>query len=129
MRFFKRKKGSKYFNKKTVIDGIKFDSKKEAKRYGELKALADKGKIGYLNDKVEIVPGLKVHVPFILQDSFKDKNKKTHRPIRYEADFFYFDFATGEWIAEDVKGYRTDIYRLKKKLFMKKYPEINFIES
>ncbi len=108
----------KYNAKKTVVDGIKFDSRKEAERYKELKALERVGKI----DMLELQPR------FELQESFKHKGK-TIRKIEYVADFLYRDLSTLELVVEDVKGVKTDVYKIKKKLFLKHYGnEYKFVE-
>lgn len=101
---------SKYYSKKATIYGIKFDSKKEAKRYTELKLLLDAGKI----------KDLELQKVFILQDKFK-LNGKTRRQITYKADFTYITTSDDKLHVEDVKGFKTDVYRLKKKLFEYKY--------
>lgn len=106
---------SKLGNKKTVLDGIKFDSKAEGRRYLELKMLLNAGKI----QDLELQP------EFVLQEKFKYKGK-TERAIIYRADFKYTE--DGETIYEDVKGHKTEIYRLKRKLLLKKFPDINFVE-
>lgn len=94
---------SKYHNTKTEIDGIIFDSKKEAKRYKELLLL----------QKAGIITDLKRQVPYTLIPSF-NLNKKKYRPMTYKADFVYKE--NNKEVVEDVKGMRTDIYQLKKKL-------------
>lgn len=99
---------SKYKNKKVVVDNILFDSKKEANYYTKLKILRDAGKIS----------GLRLQEKFILQPSFK-LNGKTYRAITYVADFVYKD-DKGMHVV-DTKGYRTETYKIKKKLFMKKF--------
>lgn len=108
---------SKYKNKKTQIDMYVFDSAKEAKRYKELKLLEMAGEISNL----ELQPR------FLLQESFK-KNGKTYRKIEYVADFKYIE--KGKTIVEDVKGLQTDVFKIKHKLFEKKYPalELRIIE-
>ena len=111
----KYQKKHKYNAKKIVIDGIEFDSKKEGKRYQELKMLEKAGKI----------KDLKLQPKFLLQESFKYKGK-TQRAIFYIADFEYIK--DGKRIVEDVKGVKTDVYKLKKKLFLKKYPDVIFKE-
>ena len=100
----------KYNAKKTAVDGITFDSKKEATRYRELKALERVGKI----DRLELQPR------FVLMDGFRYEGKAI-RKIEYVADFLYRDLSTCELIVEDVKGVKTDVYKLKKKLFLKHY--------
>lgn len=92
------KKKHKYNARKTVVDGIVFDSKKEADRYIKLKLLA----------RAEKIMDLKHPYPF----PFYIGNKMI---FSYWADFEYF-LPTGERIVEDVKGYKTPVYRLKKKL-------------
>lgn len=98
-------KQNKYHNKKIMVDDIKFDSKKEARRYNELKLL----------EKAGIIKNLQRQVKFELQPSFK-YNNKTIRAINYIADFVYKK--NGELIVEDVKGIRTDVYKLKKKMLL-----------
>ena len=100
----------KYNAKKIVVDGIKFDSKKEAARYEVLKGLELVGKI----DRLELQPR------FVLMDGFRYEGKAV-RKIEYVADFLYRDLSTCELIVEDVKGVKTDVYKLKKKLFLKHY--------
>jgi hypothetical protein len=103
-------KQNKYKNTKIEIDNIKFDSKREANRYLELKKLERIGKIICL----------KLQEPFMLQQGYEINGKKV-KPIYYIADFIYIDPETAETIVEDVKGIRTEVYRLKKKLFEYKY--------
>ena len=104
---------NKYHNKKTVVDNIKFDSKLEANRYSELKLLERAGEIF----------DLKLQPRFLLQPNFKYKGK-THRKIEYVADFEYI--CNGQVIVEDVKGVKTEVFKLKEKLLLYKYPKINF---
>ena len=102
---------SKYKNKKTQIDMYIFDSTKEAQRYRELKLL----------EKAKQISNLELQPRFLLQDSFR-KNGKTYRKIEYVADFKYIE--NGRLIVEDVKGLQTDVFKIKHKLFEKKYPEL-----
>ena len=108
---------TKYNNKKTYIDDIAFDSKAEANRYCELKLLEKTGQI----EELTLQP------KFLLQNSFK-KNGKTHRQINYIADFMYWDCKNKKTIIEDVKGMKTEVYKIKKKLFEFKYPNYELIE-
>ena len=108
-KLFEEKRKTKYGANKALYDGIKFDSKKEAKRYSELKILEKSNKI----------KSLKLQVPFELQPKFKFMGK-TIRAINYVADFVYED-EKGNMIVEDSKGFRTPIYKLKKKMFEYKY--------
>lgn len=110
--------GNKYNAKKTEVDGIWFDSKREAARYGELKMLKNS------QEYTERITGLKLQPEFVLQESFKDSHGKTHRAIKYRADFEYYQ--NGHHIVEDVKGKETPVFKLKAKLFIKRYPGIIF---
>lgn len=107
---------SKYNNKKILIDGIKFDSKKEAKRYKELRLLEKAGEI----------KNLELQKVFELQPHFKH-NGKMIRAITYKADFYYYDVKLGIFTIEDTKGYRTKEYKLKYKLMLYKGFEIKEI--
>ena len=109
----KIEKTNKYHNKKVIIDDIKFDSKKEANRYIELKQLEQKGMISNLEMQVKIE----------IQPRFTHDGKII-RPIYYIADFAYKDTKTGNTIYEDTKGFKTDIYKLKYKLLLFKGIEI-----
>ena len=100
---------NKYNAVKSECDGIVFDSKKEKGRYEFLKMLARAGKI----------KNLKLQPRYLLQDSFSYRGKK-ERKIEYVADFEYID-EHGTSIVEDVKGKKTDVYKLKRKLFLYKY--------
>lgn len=102
----------KYNARKTVADGITFDSRKEAARYGELKLMEKAGEIYNL----ELQPR------FLLQDKYK-YNGKTVRKLEYVADFRYTD-ANGATVVEDVKGVKTEAYKIKKKIFLCKYGEL-----
>lgn len=101
---------NKYGNKKTYIDGIKFDSKAEAARYLEL-LLLEKGKI---------ICGLKLQPKYLLQGSFRH-NGKCERAIHYVADFSYYECDTEKEVVEDVKGVETDVFKIKRKMFLKIY--------
>lgn len=97
---------SKYRSVKTTVDDITFDSKKEAKRYQELKLLQCANKI----------EDLRLQVPYILIDK-----SRYGRQIKYIADFVYYDKELKQEIVEDTKGFRTDVYRLKKRLMAETY--------
>ena len=99
---------NKYNAKKTIVDSITFDSKKEADRYCELKLLQRAGAI----------TDLKLQVPFELQPAFTLNGKKI-RAIYYIADFMYQE--GGAYIVEDVKGRKTKEYMLKRKMYAYRY--------
>lgn len=102
---------NKYRNKKIQIDRYVFDSIAEGQRYRELALLERAGKIS----------DLKLQPRFLLQESFK-KNGKTYRKIEYVADFQYKE--NGRIIVEDVKGMETKEFKIKRKLFEYKYPDL-----
>lgn len=109
---------NKYRNKKVIYDGLKFDSKKEAKRWNELKLL----------EKANEITELERQKRFELQPSYTNNLGEHIRAITYIADFFYYDKKKGIYIVEDVKGIKTDVYRLKKKLFEYVYPNLTIKE-
>ena len=95
---------NKYRNTITIVDDIRFHSKKEANRYRELTMLRNSKFISDLT----------------LQPKFKiTLNEKFI--CTYTADFAYYDHKLGTIIYEDVKGYRTQVYKLKKKLTEAQY--------
>lgn len=96
----------KYRNKKTVIEGITFDSKKEAKRYGELRLLERAGEI----DTLTLQP------KFTLIPTQRRADGKAERSVVYIADFMYRE--NGQFIVEDTKGFRTPDYIIKRKLLL-----------
>ena len=102
---------SKYRAKKTVVDGITFASKKEAKRYQELKLLQKVGKI----KELELQPKF----PMVINCA---------KICTYIADFRYYDNDLKDYVVEDVKGFRTQVYSLKKRLLLALYPGVNFRE-
>lgn len=103
--------GSKYHARKTTVDGITFDSKREAYRYLVLKGMEEDGLIEDLRRQVryELVPAF-------------DVDGRHYRPVYYVADFVYVE--DGEEVVEDVKGMVTDVYRLKSKLFARRYGKV-----
>lgn len=106
---------SKYHAKKTTVDGIEFDSAKEAKRYVKLRDM----------QKAGVIQGLCLQMPFEILPSFECDGVK-YRGMKYIADFVYY--RDGKQIVEDCKGYKTAEYKLKKKL-MAYLNHINIEES
>ncbi len=103
---------SKYNSKKTVVDGQTFDSKKEARRYQELLLLEKAGEIQNLSRQVK----------FVLIPSQRDENGKVvERECSYKADFTYEEEGGIKTVVEDVKGYRTKEYIIKRKLMLYQY--------
>ena len=99
---------SKYGNRKTERDGLKFDSRKEARRWTELSLLEDAGAIRNLQRQVryELIPSQKVD------------GKVAERPVHYVADFVYEE--DGKTVVEDAKSpaTRTPVYIVKRKLML-----------
>jgi hypothetical protein len=107
---------SKYGAVRTEVDGITFASKKEAKRYGELKLLEKAGEIRKLTlqPRYPLYAGPMPESPMVILRLVGE----------YRADFEYETEALPRlWLkkTEDVKGVRTETYRLKKKLFEAQY--------
>ena len=113
---------SKYGSNKAVVDGITFDSKKEAKRYSELKLLQRAGEIS----------DLQIQVKFVLIPAQREpdsagkrggviKGALIERECSYIADFVYKD-KKGDLHVEDVKGYKNgaayNIFKIKRKLML-----------
>lgn len=96
---------SKYRAKKTTVDGIRFDSQKEAARYCELKRLEQIGEI----ERLELQPKFELLPPFVC-------NGEKVRGVVYRADFAYYQ--GGVKYIEDVKGFKTKEYQIKKKYLL-----------
>ena len=108
---------SKYHSKKTVVNGMVFDSKKEAKRYSELVLLERAGKIQGLRRQVEFILIPAQHEPNTVgkRGGIK-KGKVIERKCSYIADFVYVE--NGRVVVEDTKGMRTTDYVIKRKLML-----------
>ncbi len=121
---------NKYHNRKIEINGIRFDSRKEAKRYVQLMHAM---RVGAIRD-------LRLQVDFTIQEAYTDWHGKRIRAIRYRADFAYnltgllpfgisaedrdvwsrYIMSGTETVIEDVKGVKTQAYKMKEKLMAKK---------
>ena len=122
-------KKSKYHNEPTVVNGIKFDSRKEARRYEQLMLAME---LGAIKD-------LRLQVDFTLIEAYTDHTGKRHRALRYAADFTYIvavagydrlaalgyedieywrSVGAGSKVIEDTKtrGTKTRVYINKKKM-------------
>lgn len=99
---------NKYRSKKTVVDGITFDSRLEARRYQELKLMERAGEIS----------GLQLQKQYVLIPSQKLNNKVVERAVNYIADFVYTLKSSGETVVEDTKGVKTKDYIIKRKLML-----------
>jgi len=103
---------NKYHAIPTTIDGIRFDSKREAERFQELTLLQKAGEIG----------GLVCHPHFVVWEG-KDKQGKVQH-VDYKGDFQYEENC--HVVVEDVKGVRTAVFSIKAKMFRCMYPQIDF---
>ena len=112
-------KENKYHNKKTIVDNIEFDSKKESIRYMQLKLLEKSG----------LISELELQKKFELQPAYINNKGKHIRAINYIADFFYYDNQKKQYIVEDTKGYRNEVYLIKKKMFEYVYPNLTIDET
>lgn len=110
---------SKYKAKKVELDGHTFDSKKEAKRYTELKQMEESGGIERLS----------LQVPFELLPVQQTRTGANYRAVKYIADFVYYK--DGKMVVEDVKGMKKgqayQLFVLKKKM-LKWFFDIEVVE-
>lgn len=119
-----KNKVSKYSSRKVEVDGIVFDSKKEAQRYSQLKALEASGAISDLQrqKKYILIPTQRewnneMYKKGPRKGEFK-KGKVLEKECSYVADFVYIDNKNGELVVEDTKGFRTRDYIIKRKLML-----------
>jgi len=110
---------SKYRSQKVVVNGIRFDSKKEARRYCYLAMRQQTGEIKDLQRQVKYVLIPSQREPDItgVRGGIK-KGKLLERECAYYADFQYYDLAADEFVVEDTKGVRTEAYKIKRKLML-----------
>lgn len=105
---------SKYGNRKVVRNGLSFDSGKEHRRFVELSLLEKAGAISNLERQVkfDLLPAQYVTD----KKDGKIKTRCVERKCSYVADFVYIQ--NGEKVVEDAKGYRTEAYRIKRKMML-----------
>ena len=103
-----------YKDDKTIVDGIKFDSEMESHYYIYLKQLKEIGEV------VDFV----LQPTYLLQEGF-DLNGKRIRPITYKADFKVI-YKDGHEEVIDVKGKLTEEFKIKRKMLLYRYRDINF---
>lgn len=124
---------TKYNSHKTIVDGIEFDSRKEAKRYKELKMLESAGVIFKLRLQVpfELVPAIYEQTREVYTKGIRKGQPKQgrciERAVTYIADFVYQE-QSGRWVVEDTKGFRTKEYIIKRKLMRYMHSEYDFRE-
>ncbi len=112
---------AKYGNKKVTLNGITFDSRKEAKRYSELLLLEKAGAITglELQKPFELIPAQYERLSneeLLNPKCRKTKGKCLERAVKYKADFSYLE--NGVHVVEDTKGFKTKDYILKRKLML-----------
>ena len=102
---------TKYRNRKTTVDGVTYDSAKEARRGAELR----------LMERAGLISDLCAQVRYELIPAQKRNGKVVERPVYYIADFVYVQ--DGETVVEDTKSpaTRTPQYIIKRKLMLWEY--------
>ena len=98
----------KYHSQPIVVNGIKFDSRREARRYQELQLLLRAGEITQLE----------MQKKYTLIPAQKKPSGGTERAVTYTADFVYTDNRSGKKVVEDAKGVKTQQYIIRRKLML-----------
>lgn len=101
----------KYNAKPTTVNGVRYDSKSESGRFRQLELLQQAG----------VISNLKLKPIYELQPSFVDNTGKRQRAVNYEADASYTE--NGREVVEDVKGFETAAFKIKRKMFLYHYPQ------
>lgn len=113
----KQARNCKYNSYTVTVNGVSFDSIMESRFYLRLLEMKAAGQI----------KSYSLQTTFELQPKFRDKiSGKMIRPITYIADFVVTDINDNVMVV-DVKGKETDVFKLKKKLFQYKYPDVRFM--
>ena len=99
---------TKYHSRKITVNGIVFDSHREARRYQELLLLLRAGEISQLE----------MQKKYTLIPAQKKPSGGTERAVTYTADFVYTDNRTGKKVVEDTKGVKTQQYIIRRKLML-----------
>lgn len=110
---FGKGKKNKYGNRETWVNGVRFDSRREAERYTVLMMKLNAGEI----------ERLKLQPEFTITESYKLPDGKRVKAQRYRADFSYYEKKTGKFVIEDVKteGTKTRVFLNKQKMLYDKY--------
>lgn len=106
----------KYGAKKAIVDNIKFDSQAEAKYYSKLKLLK----------RAKLIVDFEIQPEYIVYDGFVRDGKK-YQPIKYRGDFLV-TYPDGRIEVIDVKGMKTPVYEMKKKMFTDRYRDLVLVE-
>ena len=99
---------TKYHSRQITVNGIVFDSHREARRYQELQLLLRAGEISQLE----------MQKKYTLIPAQKKPSGGTERAVTYTADFVYTDNRTGKKVVEDAKGVKTQQYIIRRKLML-----------
>lgn len=114
---------NKYKAQKSTVNGITFDSRKEARRYSELLLLQSAGVIRDLQMQVkyELIPAqYETYERYSIRGKrLQDGQRLVEKACEYRADFVYYE--DGKLVVEDVKGFRTKDFIIKRKLMLHKY--------
>lgn len=118
-RNYNPERSSKYHSEECTIDGETFDSRREARRWMDLRLLQQAGEIRDLRRQVKfvLIPTQREPDEIGPRGGVKP-GKVIEKEASYIADFVYTDARTGEMIVEDSKGFRTDAYILKRKMML-----------
>jgi hypothetical protein len=103
---------NKYRAKPCTIDGHRFASQAEGLRYTELRMLQTAGRIS----------DLRLQPRYVLAERYQRADGGWERAVTYVADFAYLE--AGREIVEDVKGVETQVWRMKRRLFLQQYPAL-----
>lgn len=109
----------KYNAVPTVLDGIRFASIKESRRYQQLQVM----------ERAGLISGLELQPRFLLQVAFTDSFGQTHRAIQFTADFRYFRESDRCVVIEDVKGGKATqdaAFSIRWKWAIRLYPNFKF---
>lgn len=102
---------------KETVDGITFDSRREAKRYQELRLLERAGEIS----------DLEIQVPIYLEGKNGPILTERGRIMLYKADFRYYDRRIKAHVIEDAKGHPTDVFKMKRAILLAMGVEIRTV--
>lgn len=109
----------KYGAETVTVDGVKFQSKREARRWCQLRLMEQAGEIRDLRRQVrfELIPA-QYEADITTKTGKKKRGRCIERSCVYIADFAYIQSEKGEYVVEDAKGVRTDAYVIKRKLML-----------
>lgn len=116
LRALARRGTNKYGAAPTVVDGVRFASKAEAKRFAELRLLEAAGEI----------LDLRLQPSYELQPAFTDASGRRQQAIRYTADFAYREPGNPREVVEEVKGFLDTAAAIRIRLFLYQHRDVDF---